>query len=113
MPTGCWISPCNTPNSNRNYLFNSVALVRNLSTFNLQLSTNLHCSILLIHGDQDEIFPITYTKHLVSLLQTNGVPVELKIIPGLPHGMEPERGVIFRSIGEYCLTLAGKNVWQN
>jgi hypothetical protein len=40
--------------------------------------------------------------------------VELKIIPGLPHGMEPERSVIFRSIGEYCLThLAGKDAWQN
>jgi hypothetical protein len=119
----------------------------------------LHCLVLLIHGEADEIFPVADTKRLVSLLQTvaatppsqkgvatprrpletrsalaagNNAPgaahppfgdaasplpasdMELKIIPGLPHGMEPERSVIFRSIGEYCLThLAGKDVWQN
>jgi dienelactone hydrolase len=74
----------------------------------------LYCSILLVHGDQDEIFPVTGPKRLASLLQSNGVPVELKIIPGLPHGMEPERGVVFRCIGEYCLThLTGKGAWQN
>ena len=75
---------------------------------------NLHCPILLIHGDQDETFPVADTKNLTSVLQTDGVPVGLKIIPGLPHGMEPERGVVFRSIGEYCrLHLAGKDAWQN
>ena len=82
------------------------------STTNCQQSTNLHCPVLLIHGDQDEIFPIADTKRLASVLQTNGVPVELKIIPALPHGMKPERGVVFRSIGEYCRShLAGE--WQN
>jgi len=78
------------------------------------LLTNLHCSVLLVHGEQDEVFPVTDTKRLASVLQTNGVPVELKIISGIPHGMESERGVVFRSIGEYCLThLAGKDAWQN
>jgi predicted esterase len=72
----------------------------------------LHCPVLLIHGDQDEIFPVTDTKRLASVLQTNGRPTELKIISGLPHNMEPEHGVIFRSIGEYCRShLVGK--WQN
>jgi hypothetical protein len=74
----------------------------------------LHCPVLLIHGEADEIFPVADTKRLASVLQTNGPSVELKIIPGIPHDMEPERGVIFRSIGEYCLThLVGKNAWQN
>ena len=77
-------------------------------------SSNLRCPVLLVHGEQDEVFPVADTKQLASALQTNGVPVKLKIIPNAPHGMEPERGVIFRSIGEYCLThLAGNGAWQN
>jgi predicted esterase len=84
------------------------------STFNPQPLTNLYCLVLLVHGEQDEIFPVANTKRLASVLQTNGLSVDLKIIPGIPHGMEPERGVVFRSIGEYCQShLAGKNVWQN
>ena len=84
------------------------------STLNPQPLTNFHCPVLFVHAEQDEVFPLADTKRLASLLQTNGLPVELKIIPGLPHGMEPERGVIFRSIGEYCLThLSGKDAWQN
>jgi hypothetical protein len=40
--------------------------------------------------------------------------VEIKIIPGIPHGLEPERGVIFRSIGEYCRSyLTGTNAWED
>jgi predicted esterase len=75
---------------------------------------SLHCPVLLVHGEQDEIFPAADTKRLASLLQTKGLPAELKVIPGIPHGMEPERGVVFRSIGEYCRThLAGKDAWQN
>ena len=60
--------------------------------------------ILLIHGDQDNVFPVADTKRLASKLQTNGLPVELKILAGLPHGLGPERGVVFRYIGEYCRT---------
>lgn len=75
---------------------------------------SLHCPTLLIHGEMDETFPVADTKRLALLLQTNGLPVELKIISGLSHGMEPERGVVFRSIGEYCLThLVGEETWQN
>jgi dienelactone hydrolase len=84
------------------------------STLNHQPLTNLHCPVLFVQSEQDEIFPIADTKRLVSILQTNGLPVELKIISGLSHGMEPERGVVFRCVGEYCLThLGGKDAWQN
>jgi dienelactone hydrolase len=75
---------------------------------------SLHCRVLLVHGDQDKIFPVVSTKRLATLLQTNRLSVELKIISGMPHDMEPEQGVVFRSIGEYCLThLVGKEAWQN
>lgn len=73
----------------------------------------LHCRGFLIHGEQDQTFPVADTKQLASILQTSGLPAELKIIPGMTHGMEPDRGVVFRGIGEYCLThLAGKDAWQ-
>jgi dienelactone hydrolase len=75
---------------------------------------SLHCPLFLIHGAQDEAFPVGDTKRLASILQTNGQPVDLKIIAGMSHGMEPDRAVVFRAIGEYCLThLAGKDAWQN
>ena len=75
---------------------------------------SLHCPVLLVHGEQDEIFPVADTKQLALVLQARGLPVELKIIPGASHGMEPERGVVLHGIGEYCLShLAGKDAWRN
>jgi dienelactone hydrolase len=74
----------------------------------------LRCPVLLVHGEQDEVFPLADIKRLASILQAKGLPTDVKIIPGASHGVEPERGVVFRSIGEYCLThLAGKEAWQN
>ena len=75
---------------------------------------SLHCATLLIHGTGDQIFPALDTERLGSWLQSKHLATDLKIVSGVPHGMEPERGVIFRSIGEYCLRqLAGKDAWQN
>jgi hypothetical protein len=67
-----------------------------------------------VHGEQDEVFSLADTKRLASALQAKGVQVEIKTIPGLPHGLEPERSVVFRAVGEYCLShLTGRNAWQN
>jgi dienelactone hydrolase len=72
---------------------------------NFSLSTlNLHLSTMLIHSDQDEIFPVEDTRRLAAVLHTNGLPVELKIFSGLPHDLGADRDVVFRGIGEYCLT---------
>lgn len=74
----------------------------------------LHCPVLLVHGNQDEIFPLADSKRLASILETDDVPVELKVVPNALHGMGPDRDVVFRCIGEYCLThLAGKDAWQH
>jgi dienelactone hydrolase len=84
------------------------------SLFDSQQLTNLHCPVLLVHGEQDLTFPLADTKQLASVLKTNGMLVDLKVIPGAPHTMEPDTGVIFRCIGEYCLThLEGTNAWQD
>jgi dienelactone hydrolase len=66
-------------------------------------SANLRCPVLLIHGDQDEIFPVADTRSLATILQTNGLPVVSEILPGTPHDMSPDRALVFRRIGEYCL----------
>lgn len=74
----------------------------------------VHCPVLLIHGVKDEIFPQEDTIRLAAILQSNRVPVELTVIPGTLHNMEPNRKVVFRCIGEYCLThLSGTDPWQN
>jgi pimeloyl-ACP methyl ester carboxylesterase len=84
------------------------------SLFAPQILTNLHCPVLLIHGEQDQTFPLADTKALASVLHSNGVPFELKVIPGASHGMELEGGVVFRCIGEYCLTHSeGKDAWRH
>jgi len=75
---------------------------------------SLRCPVLLVHGDEDEFFPVADTQRLAMALRTNDVPVELKIIPHALHGMQPWHEVIFRCIGESCLVhLAGKNAWRN
>src|ERR1017187_1279166 len=79
-----------------------------------QSLTNLHCAVLLVHSDDDEVFPEQDTIRLASNLQTKGIPVDLKTISGVSESMEPERGVIFRYVGEYCLTrLAGSSALGN
>lgn len=66
-------------------------------------------AFLLIHGDEDDFFPVGQTEELASFLRTNAVPVELRILRGLPHSLKPERAIVFRAIGEYCRThLVGK-----
>jgi acetyl esterase/lipase len=75
---------------------------------------HLRCPVLVVHGEQDEVFPLAETRSLFTQLQTNGVPVTLRILAGLSHSLDPERGVVFHRVGEYCLThLAGPDAWRN
>jgi len=73
-----------------------------------------HHPVLLLQGEQDHWFPWTDTEQLYLKLTGEGVPVAIKGFPGLGHGLEPDRGVILRCLGEYCLSqLAGTNWWRN
>jgi dienelactone hydrolase len=75
---------------------------------------SLHCPVLLVHGERNELFSLADIKRLASVLQTNGTPVEQKVVSGASYEMATERGVVFRCIGEYCWShLAGKDAWQN
>ncbi len=57
--------------------------------------------VLLIHGERDEIFPVQDARRLAELLRTNGVPVDLKVLPDRSHRLDPDRLAIVRGIGEY------------
>ena len=75
---------------------------------------SLKCPVLLIHGEQDEIFPVADTKRLAVVLQSNGVPVKLKIISSMGHSTGADGGSVFRGIGEYCMThFSGEQALQN
>lgn len=56
---------------------------------------------LLIHGERDEVFPVSDAWKLAELLAMNGIPVGLKTLPGLGHTFEPDRAMIVRETGEY------------
>ena len=80
------------------------------STLNPQPST----SVLLVHGEHDEVFPLSQAKRVAACLRTNGVPVELRVLPGEDHGFGANRLLVFRVIGEQCLMrLKGPDALAN
>ena len=46
--------------------------------------------VFLIHGDADEIVPVSSLFSAVAGLQAAGIPVRFEVRPGLPHGIDPE-----------------------
>jgi len=85
-----------------------------LSINSQQLLTSFHCRTLFIHGSEDVVFPVEDTERLATFLKCNHISTESENIVGLPHSLEPDQDIIFRHIGEYCLTyLAGQKAWQN
>jgi dienelactone hydrolase len=79
--------------------FQSSPVASQPSTLNSQPST----SALLLHGERDEVFPLADAQRVAACLQTNGVPVELRVLPGESHGLGANRALVFRVIGEQCL----------
>ena len=61
-------------------------------------------SVLLLHGENDEVFPSEEVRRVAACLETNGMPVELNVLPGEGHGLGADRLLVFRVIGEQCLT---------
>ena len=61
-----------------------------------------HCPVLLVHGGQDEVFPLKECERLAEDLRGAGVPVTLRVLPQLGHTFGEERGVVMRAVAEYC-----------
>ncbi len=68
-----------------------------LKTENLKLKTH----VLLVHGQNDEIFPVAEAKQVAAFFRTNGISTELKILPGKSHAFDADRAVVIRNVGEY------------
>lgn len=58
--------------------------------------------VLLVQGENDDIFPVDEVRKLAGLLQSNGTPVTLKIVPEHAHGLADDHLVGIRLIAEYC-----------
>jgi hypothetical protein len=71
-------------------------------------------SVLLIHGEDDDVFSVNEAKRVDEELNNYGVPVVLRIVRGLGHSLEPGRMQIYRGIGEYCRTwFYGKEAFRS
>ena len=71
-------------------------------------------ALLLVHGERDEVFPLSQAQSVAECLRTNGVPVELRVLPGEGHGLGANRLLVFRVIGEQCLIrLKGSDALGN
>jgi predicted esterase len=59
-------------------------------------------SVLLVHAGNDVNCPLKQATQLAALLQSNGVPVCLRNVPGVGADFGPDRGLIIREAAEYC-----------
>ena len=81
---------------------------------NISHTESLYCPVLLVHGELNAEFPLANTKQLASILQSNSLLVEQRVLSDASYDMEPERKVLFRCVGEYCRShLLGKDAWRN
>lgn len=64
----------------------------------------LTSSMLLVYAEHDLAAPVADVEKEVSLLRSNGVRVDLKLLAGQRSAFDPNREVIFRGLAEYCLT---------
>jgi acetyl esterase/lipase len=53
--------------------------------------TNKTAPILLIHGDKDELVPISHSKNILAALEAAKVPCKLVTIEGAAHGFSPKQ----------------------
>ncbi|HKI68709.1 MAG TPA: prolyl oligopeptidase family serine peptidase, partial [Verrucomicrobiae bacterium] len=95
--SGGWVKELGEKPTNESSLAEPAA-----STLNSQPSTNLRCSVLLVHGGNDEIFPVADSHALAKLLREKGTPVELHVFPNESHDFGADRPLIIRGLAEYC-----------
>jgi dienelactone hydrolase len=48
------------------------------------------CPVLILHGDADPVVPVEEAYHLKEVLESRGLPYEMKIYPGVGHGFAGE-----------------------
>jgi hypothetical protein len=74
---------------------------------------HLRCPVLLVHGKSDSKTSLASVERLNAFFKTNGIHVEMKLIRGKGHDFEQDRTLLFRVIGESCLsTLSPDARWS-
>jgi len=72
-------------------------------------ASGFELSTLTLYPEYDGLFPLAQARQLAASLVTNGVPVELRILPGEGHDLGANRLPVFRVIGEQCLTWLNRS----
>jgi dienelactone hydrolase len=65
-------------------------------------SSRFKVPVLLVHGENDQTFPVENAKRLASLLRTNGTALTIHVVPDHGHDFGADQSVVFRLIAEYC-----------
>jgi predicted esterase len=68
----------------------------------------VHSSVLLIHGEIDDVFPVSDCRRLAEVLRTNGTPVAVRVFAGQSHGLGDDTSTALRGVAEYCANFFGE-----
>ena len=68
----------------------------------MRTSCPVHCPVLLVHGERDDVFPVADCKRLAERLRASGTPVEVRVFPEFGHVCGPDSGPVVRALAEYC-----------
>ena len=63
--------------------------------------------VWLLHGEADEIFPVTDVKRLAAVLRASGAKVQFDVLPSWGHNFGPNHMVLMRAAAEYCAAQLG------
>jgi dienelactone hydrolase len=64
------------------------------------------CPVLILHGEADSTVPVEEAYKLQKLLEKKGIPYEIKIYPGVGHGLEDQ--AVWRDAGLRSLQFLQK-----
>ena len=76
-------------------------------------SSLLGCPVLIVHGGNDEVFPVKDCERVAEALRTNATLSWICIFPNQPHDFGEEHAVILRLVGEYCVDFFGLVIPRN
>ncbi|HEY1272783.1 MAG TPA: dienelactone hydrolase family protein [Terriglobales bacterium] len=66
----------------------------------MKLFMRRFCPVLVLHGENDETVPVSEAHNIREIAEKRNTPCEMKIYPGLGHGLDPET---MRDAGERAL----------
>ena len=64
--------------------------------------------VLLLHGDDDDLVPLSQSQTFEKALQDAGIPVELQVVPGADHARLYQADVVADPIIEWVSALADR-----